>query len=69
MTYKYIEISSGGKIYLKNSLLHRLDGPAIEESDGESFWFYQDTFIPVDSQKEFEDFLNMDISKMKDFLK
>lgn len=69
MTDRYVEILSGSKIYLKNANLHRLDGPAMEESDGEKYWWYEDTFIPVESQEEFEKFLNMDISKLEDFLK
>lgn len=69
MSDNYIEILSGSKLYLKNDKLHRVDGPAMEESDGENYWWYEGTFILVDSQEEFEEFLNTDIFKLEDFLK
>jgi hypothetical protein len=65
----YIEILSGSKIYLKNDKLHRIDGPAMEEPDGENFWWYEGLFIPALSQEEFEKALNMDLEKLEDFLK
>lgn len=39
--------------------LHRLDGPAIESTDGFSKWYYHGEIVKVNSQEEFEKFLKL----------
>ena len=51
----------GGLAYRRgwyiNGVCHRLDGPAREYSDGQRFWYFNGKHIPVNSQKEFEQYL------------
>jgi hypothetical protein len=54
-----VEILSGGKCYLKNSKLHRLDGPAVEYSDRPNEWWYEGQYVPCLSQSEFERYLKL----------
>ena len=38
---------------------HRLDGPAIEWTDGSKYWYYHGDKIDCSSQEEFERFLRL----------
>lgn len=58
-----IECVSGFKEWYVDGLIHRIDGPAVEYSDGSKIWYYQDKFINVGYQEEFEQWL-----KYKSFL-
>jgi len=39
--------------------LHRIDGPAVEWSDGTKEWYIDGIRIDCNSQKEFERYLNL----------
>lgn len=38
---KEIHYADGTKVWYKNNLLHREDGPAMEHSNGDKEWFYE----------------------------
>lgn len=40
-----------------DSELHRENGPAVEYTNGHKEWWIDGNIIPVDSQKEFEEYL------------
>ena len=53
--------NSVGTIYSKNGKLHRIDGPAVEHSDGVKEWYYEDKEIECSSQEEFERIINLQL--------
>jgi hypothetical protein len=55
--YKYWVI----KYLNEDNEYHRLDGPAIEYSDGEKEYWYNDKFINVKTDKEFKQYLKMKV--------
>jgi hypothetical protein len=54
-----ITFKNGEKQWWINGKLHRLDGPAIELPWGKCSWWFNHKFIPVESQKEFEQYLKL----------
>lgn len=38
---------------------HRLDGPAVESTDGRNKWYYHGEEVKVNSQEEFEKYLKL----------
>lgn len=59
-TYNGIIIhNNGDKCYYVNCLPHRLDGPAMEFSDGVKRWYFMGHAAPVKSQEEFESWLKV----------
>lgn len=47
------------KEYYINGVRHRLDGPAIETNNGEDKWYYYGELIDVNSQQDFERYLQL----------
>ena len=45
--------------YYINGIRHRLDGPAIETNNDEDKWYYYGELIPVNSQQDFERYLQL----------
>jgi len=46
--YQYIAYSGGERNWLKNGLLHREDGPALEWYDGDQCWYKDGVLHRVD---------------------
>lgn len=44
----------GTRCWSQNNEFHRLDGPAIEYTNGYKEWYCQDKYIHCSSQKDFE---------------
>lgn len=53
-----VQYFSGTNMWFIDGLLHRLDGPAIEWIDGDKAWYIKGVKIEVNSQEEFEDYIN-----------
>ena len=54
------QISECGTIYYtEDGEYHRLDGNAVEYTDGTKHWYYRDKYIPVKSQGEFERYIRL----------
>ena len=52
--------SSGLKAWRQNNKFHRLDGPAIEHTDGnKGEWWYKGEYIKCSSQKKFEQLIKL----------
>jgi hypothetical protein len=49
-----VRINEDGKNHYKNGKRHRLNGPAIEWSNGDKSWYYEGRFITEKSQEDFE---------------
>lgn len=60
-----IEWADGTKYWIVNGMIHRLDGPAKIDSRGKLSWFINNEKIPVNSQEEFERWLELDKSVLK----
>jgi hypothetical protein len=53
-----IEYCDGDREWYVNDMLHREDGPAVERANGgEKEWYFNNEFVDVDSQEEFEKIL------------
>ncbi len=39
--------SYGTKYWIKNNTLHRLDGPAVIDSDGYKEWWYEENLLVI----------------------
>lgn len=53
-------ITKHGKIWAANGERHRLDGPAVEWTNGGTEWWVGNERIPVNSQEDFETWLELD---------
>ena len=51
--------NDGNKRYWKNNMRHRLDGPAVERSDGSKYWHVNGVHIKVSSQEEFKQYMRL----------
>lgn len=45
---------SGTEYWYMHGKLHRLDGPAVEYYYGQKSWYYENAYVYVQSQEEFE---------------
>ena len=45
--------------WYQDNNLHRLDGPALEWSNGDKSWFYKGKYISCSSQQEFEKIIKL----------
>jgi hypothetical protein len=54
----FIDIN-GARLYYLKGHYHRLDGPAIEYSNGEKYWYFHGKRIDCDSQEEFEETIKL----------
>ena len=50
---------AGDTFYYQDGNFHREDGPAIETNSGEDKWYYYGELIPVNSQQDFERYLQL----------
>lgn len=50
----YVEYTNGYKAWWEKGFRHRLDGPAIEDRNGDKRWYYHGRHIDCSSQEEFE---------------
>jgi len=50
--------SNGDKIWYKNSLYHREDGPAVEHASGDKEWYIENK---LHTQEEFEKLIKLRI--------
>lgn len=57
--FQKITAENGDVSYIKNTMLHREDGPAIEWAHGAKSWYYLNRHIPVDNQEDFERYLKV----------
>lgn len=53
-----IEWENGTKEWCCDGKHHRVDGPAVEHANGDKYWYYNGERIDVNSQEEFEKYLN-----------
>lgn len=58
-----VEYYNGTKFWYLNGKLHREDGPAIEYSNGDKAWHFNNKRIKVNSQEDFERYINLIIFK------
>jgi hypothetical protein len=54
-----VEYADGGRSWFQYSKLHREDGPACIWQNGNQFWYWDDKYVPVKSQEEFEKWIKM----------
>lgn len=55
-----VKITEEGRVYFKDNLdWHREDGPALELTGGNCYWYYEGKLVNVSTQKEFESFLKL----------
>lgn len=50
---------NGARRWLLNGVLHRENGPAVEYSNGEKFWWFNNKNIKVKTQEEFEQMIKL----------
>ena len=43
-----VNIHYGHEAWYQNDLLHRLDGPAVEDADGTKYWYQNDNLHRLD---------------------
>ena len=56
---KRVDIYGTIRYYDEIGLLHREDGPAIEDSNGDKFWYINGENINCETQEEFERLLKI----------